>query len=33
MWSEAGKAVDDFLAEHGSGYRTVRKERLHLVRV
>jgi asparagine synthase (glutamine-hydrolysing) len=32
-WSGARKAVDDFLARHGSAYRTVRKERLHLVRI
>ncbi len=32
-WSGARKAVDDFLAREGRAYRTVRKERLHLVRV
>jgi hypothetical protein len=32
-WSGARKAVDDFLARHGAAYRTMRKERLHLVRI
>ena len=31
-WSGARKAVDDFLVRQGGAYRTVRKERLHLVR-